>query len=53
MKKQFFKSKTVIGLGVAFLASMVEVWVGGNELTLTVILAGLSYAGYGFRDAMK
>jgi len=53
MKKEIYKSKTVIGLVVALLAAVYGVWVGESEISTTIGLAGLGFAGYGLRDAIK
>lgn len=45
MKKDFYKSKTVWGLVIAYIGY----FFGYND----ILMAGLGFAGYGFRDAMK
>lgn len=52
MKKSKFKSKTVQGI-VLFLAGVLwGIWSGESEISATVAMAGLGWAGYGYRDAM-
>jgi len=52
MEKSFLKSKTVQGILLAVVGALLGVWSGASEFSLTIVTAGLGWAGYGLRDAL-
>ena len=53
MNKEFYKSKSVQGIVLMVAGLLWGLWSGESQISQSVVLAGLGYAGYGFRDAMK
>ena len=51
MEKSFFESKTVQGIILAAVGFLWGIWTGENTISQSVVVAGLGWAGYGFRDA--
>ena len=53
MEKLFLASKSVQGVILAVIGFVWGIWAGETEISRTMIIAGLGWAGYGFRDAME
>lgn len=52
MNKKLLESKTVKGLIVATITAILNIYFP-HESLVSLMIAGLGYAGYGIRDAMK
>ena len=53
MKKKFYESKTIQGVVLAVAGYLWGVWTGETTISQSVVVAGLGWAGFGFRSAMK
>lgn len=53
MKKKFYESKTIQGIALAVLGAVWGLWVGESEISQSIIVAGLGWAGFGLRNALK
>lgn len=52
MKKRAWESKTIQGIVLAVVGALWGLWTGGNEISQTVLYAGLGWAGIGLRKAL-
>ena len=52
MNKKFYESKTIQGVILAVLGGIWGIWTGNSELSQTIVIAGLGWAGIGLRVAL-
>ena len=53
MEKAYINSKTIQGIVLAAAGFLWGLWVGESSISQTVVIAGLGYAGIGYRAAQK
>ena len=53
MEKKWYESKTIQGIIVAVLGGLLFTFGGAKELGQGILIAGLGWAGIGFRAAQK
>jgi len=53
MQKAPWESKAVQGVVLAVLGYLWGLWTGETQTSQTVVAAGLGWAGFGLRSAMK
>jgi len=53
MNKKWYESKTVQGIVLAVAGTLWGLWSNETEVSRTVIVAGLGWAGFGLRSALK
>lgn len=53
MDKYWFESKTVQGIILAVAGALWGIWAGDTAVSGSVVVAGLGWAGYGYRAAQS
>ncbi len=53
MDKKFYASKTIQGVALAVIGYLWGLWTGETAISQTVVTAGLGWAGFGLRSALK
>jgi len=53
MQKAFYESKTIQGVILAVAGGLWGLWAGETAISQSIVVAGLGWAGFGARSAMK
>lgn len=52
MDKKLWESKTIQGIVLAVIGGLWGLWAGNSDISQTLIIAGLGWAGIGLRTAL-